>query len=235
MKIIAMIPARLGSKRIPKKNLRYLDGKPLIQHVVDLAKESGVFDEIWVNSESKELGQLAKKLEVNFHERPANLANDTATNQQFTEEFLKNHDCDYVIMVNTTSPLLKKETICEFVSFLKANSYDTIFSVVEEKAETFYQDKPLNFSLQEKVNSQLLEPTSKIVWALTAWKKDVFLEACAQKKCGVFYGNYGLFSIPKDECIDLDTEEDWNIAEGMLMSRKIKGDIKYWSGIIEND
>lgn len=229
MKIIAMIPARLGSKRIPRKNLRMLDGKPLIQYAIDLAKNSEVFSEIWVNSESEELGEFAKLNAVSFHKRPQQLANDFATNQQFTEEFLKNHNCDYVVMVNTTSPLLKVETIKSFVSFIQKNNYDTIFSVVEDKAEIFYEGKPLNFSVEEKVNSQLLEPVTKIVWALTAWKRDIFLQACEQGKCGVFAGNYGIYTVPKDECIDLDTSEDWAIAEGMLLARKTFKEATFWT------
>ena len=57
-KIIAMIPARLGSKRIPKKNIRYMGDKALIQYPIDLALKSGAFESVWVNTESKELGKV---------------------------------------------------------------------------------------------------------------------------------------------------------------------------------
>lgn len=224
-----MIPARLGSKRIPKKNLRYLNGKPLIQYAIDLAKESNCFEEIWVNSESIELEKFAKFHGVNFHKRPSELANDVATNQQFTEEFLKQHDCDYVVMINTTSPLIRVETIKQFVTFLKSQNYDTVFSVVDEKAESFYKGIPLNFNLEKKVNSQLLNPVSKIVWALTAWRREIFLRASVVSGSGVFAGKYGLFPIPKDESCDLDTLEDWAIAEGMFEARNKKIKTKYWT------
>ena len=88
-KLVAMIPARLGSKRIPKKNIRYLYDKPLIQYPIDLAKQSDAFDSIWVNTESEELGRIVEKMGVSFHRRPAELAVDTATNRDFTYEFLK--------------------------------------------------------------------------------------------------------------------------------------------------
>ena len=76
--IIAMIPARLGSKRIPKKNIRYMGDKPLIQYPIELAVNSSRFESVWVNTESEELGQAAVKLGVNFHRRPTELANDQA-------------------------------------------------------------------------------------------------------------------------------------------------------------
>lgn len=226
-KLIAMIPARLGSKRIPKKNLRYLGDKPLIQYPIDLIKNEEAFDSVWVNTESEELGQASEVLGANFHKRPAELATDTATNRDFTYEFLQKHVCDYVVMVNTTSPLLRQETVKRFVQFLNQNDYDTVVSVVSEKEETFYKGKPLNFSLKEKINSQLLEPTQKIVWALTAWKRECFMHLQENGVNPVFGGKIGVFEIPKDEACDLDTEDDWRIAEGILQSREIVGEKRY--------
>lgn len=226
-KLIAMIPARLGSKRIPKKNIRYMDGKPLIQYPIDLAVGSGLFEEVWVNTESAELGRIIQTMGARFHERPALLAGDKATNRDFTYEFMQKHDCDYVVMVNTTSPLLRADTVQKFLAFVNENDYDTIVSVVAEREETFFQDKPLNFSLEEKVNSQFLEPTEAIVWALTAWKRDTFMKLQEEGKNPVFGGKLGKYAIPKDEACDLDTEEDWRIAEGILESRKIEREKRY--------
>lgn len=226
-KMIAMIPARLGSKRIPKKNIRYLGDKPLIQYPIDLCNETNSFDSIWVNTESEELGKAAKKLGVGFHRRPAELANDTATNREFVYEFLHKHECDYIVMVNTTSPLLRKETLEKFIHFINENDYDTIVSVISEKEETFYKDKPLNFSLKEKINSQFLTPVEKIVWAITAWKKETFISLQDSGVNPVFGGKLGRFCIPKDESCDLDTLEDWRIAEGVLTSRTINTKERY--------
>lgn len=220
-KLIAMIPARLGSKRIPKKNIRFLGEKPLIQYPIDLCKSAGVFDEIWVNTESEELGRICEKMGVGFHCRPAELAGDRATNRDFTYEFMQKHPCEYVIMVNTTSPLLRQQTMLDFLALVKQGEGDTILSVISEKEETFYQGKPLNFSLEEKVNSQFLEPVEKIVWSLTAWRRKTFMNLQAQGINPVFGGRIVRFSIPKDESCDLDTEEDWRIAEGFIAARNI--------------
>lgn len=218
-KMIAMIPARLGSKRIPKKNVRYMVDKPLIQYPIDLTVQSGLFENVWVNTESKELGQIIQKLGAHFHERPRELADDNATNRDFTYEFMQKHECDYLVMVNTTSPLLRESTLKAFLEFVNNNDFDTVLSIVSEKEEAFFQDKPLNFSFKEKVNSQLLEPVEKVVWALTAWKRTSFMMLQEQGINPVFGGKVGKFPIPKDEACDLDTEEDWRIAEGILISR----------------
>lgn len=214
-----MIPARLGSKRIPKKNIRYMIDKPLIQYPIDLCVNSNLFEGVWVNTEYAAIAPVIEKMGASFHERPKELATDTATNRQFTYEFLKRHDCDYVIMVNPTSPLLREKTLLEFADFIQKGEYDTVLSVVSEKSETFFRGTPLNFSLEEKVNSQLLEPVDKIVWALTAWKRETFINLEDSGKNPVFGGKVAIFSIPKDESCDLDTPEDWNIAEGILNAR----------------
>lgn len=226
-KIVAMIPARLGSKRIPKKNIRYMGDKPLIQYPIDLAKDSGRFESVWVNTESKELGEIAKKMGIQFHQRPDELANDQATNREFTYEFLQKHECDYVVMINPTSPLLRKETMDKFLDYVEENDFDTILSVISEKEETFYQGKPLNFTFEKKINSQLLEPIETVCWALTAWKRETFMKLQENGINPVFGGKVGRFPIPKDESCDLDTLEDWNIAEGMLNSRINKFEERY--------
>jgi CMP-N-acetylneuraminic acid synthetase len=217
-----MIPARLGSQRIPKKNLRYIHGKPLIRYPIELALKLDVFDGVWVNTEDVGLGRAVEKMGAKFHKRPAFLADNTATNRDFTYEFLKHHECDYVVMINTTSPLVTVETARKFVEYLFKNDFDTLLSVSSERAEVFFNDKPLNFSFDKKVNSQLLEPVEKIVWSLTAWKRDKFIDLHERDKNPVFGGKIGKFDIPLDEACDIDTEEDWRIAEGIFLSRDQK-------------
>ena len=218
-KLIAMLPARLGSKRVPQKNIRYLCGKPLIQYAIDIAKQANCFDEVWVNSESELLGRLARQSNINFHHRPSVLASDTATNQDFTYEFLQRHYCEYVIMLNPTSPLLRPETVQSFCSFVQDYAFDTVLSVLEEKAECFFSGQAINFSKDKKTNSQELEPIQKVVWSLTAWRRAHFLELAKRGECPIFAGKVGLFPIPHTEACDIDTQEDWNLAEAMLVSQ----------------
>jgi len=226
-RIIAMIPARLGSQRIPKKNIRYLGDKPLIMYPIDLCLQTDLFESIWVNTESEELGKAAESRGVKFHKRPEELARSTATNRDFTYEFLKEHDCDYVVMVNTTSPLLRPTTIKSFVEFVLSNDYDTVLSVVEEREEGFFRNEPINFTLDKKINNQLLEPIELVVWALTAWKRETFIRTNEMGISPVFGGKLGKFKIPKDEACDLDTEDDWRIAEGFIASRSINANNRY--------
>lgn len=220
--LVAMIPARLGSRRIPKKNIRFLCGKPLIQYPIDFAINSSAFDSIWINTESDELGKICKKsFGIEYHRRPKELADNKATNRDFVYQFLKEHNCDYVVMINPTSPTLRQETVNAFVSYINENDYDTIVSVVSNKTEAFFRGEKINFDGKNKIPNENLEPIEEIVWALTAWKRDTFIGLQESGECPVFGGKLGRFQIPKDESADLDTEEDWRIAEGILTSRTI--------------
>ena len=159
---------------------------------------------------------------VNFHRRPQELANDTATNRDFMYEFLQKHNCDYVVMFNPTSPALRQETVNSFIEYLQSNDFDTILSVAEVKAEAFFKNRKVNFDGQDKIPSQLLEPIHFVVWAMTAWKRDTFIKLQESNECPIFGGEVGQFVIPGDESVDLDTEEDWRVAEALLLVRENK-------------
>ena len=87
MKIVGMIPARLGSTRVKNKNLRLINGKPLIQYIIDSAKKSKYLDEIYINSEAKIFEEISKNNKINFYKRNKELSTNTATNDDFTLDF----------------------------------------------------------------------------------------------------------------------------------------------------
>ena len=228
-RLIAMIPARMGSRRIKKKNIRYMLDKPLIKYPIDFAINSNRFESIWINTESEELGIACEKFGARFHRRPAELASDKATNRDFVYEFLKKHDCDYVIMINPTSPALRQETVNAFIDNVQNNDYDTIMSVIHSQTEAIYKGTKINFDGSDKIPTEQLEPIEEIVGAMIAWKKSTFISLQESGKCPVFGGKMGTFAIPKDEAADIDNEEDWRIAEGILLSRTLgkNENIKY--------
>lgn len=215
-----MIPARMGSRRIPKKNIRYMLDKPLIKYPIDFALKNGMFQSIWINTESVELGRICQEYGILFHKRPEELSNDKATNRDFVYEFLKIHMCDYVVMINPTSPTLRQETVDSFVNFLMENDFDTIMSVTSNQTEAFFKGEKINFDGKDKIPNDELDPIEEIVWAMTAWKRETFIRLQESGECPIFGGKMGTFVIPKDEATDLDNEEDWKIAEGILLARQ---------------
>lgn len=116
-KILAIIPARGGSKGLPGKNIKPLLGKPLIGWTIEQAKASRYIDEIFVSTDSREIADVVKKFDIEVSElRPAELATDKATSASFviyTIDKLKNSgkSFDYILLLEPTSPLRKKEDI----------------------------------------------------------------------------------------------------------------------------
>lgn len=175
--IIAMIPARLGSQRLKQKNLEQVGGVPLIAHAVKRCKKAGVFDEIWVNTESDEIAEAAVAAGARYHKRPAELADNQATSEQFVYEFLTRHDCGFLIQVHSIAPLLAPADIRAFVEAFTASDANTMLSCIEDQIEVAYEGRPVNFTFGEKTNSQDLTPLQRITWSITGWRGDAYKAA----------------------------------------------------------
>jgi CMP-N-acetylneuraminic acid synthetase len=215
MKIIAMIPARMGSQRLPRKNLALLDGVPLITHAIRKCQAAGVFDAIWVNSEHPDFGPIASAEGVNFHQRPAALGDNAATSEQFVGEFLAVHPCDFVVQVHSIAPLLTVADLQSFIQKVRSNDHDALLSVVEENLECLYQGAPVNFTFAEKTNSQDLTPVQRIVWAVTAWRRATFLAAADAGACATYAGRVGYSPVSRMAGHVIKTQEDLDIAAAL--------------------
>ena len=215
-KSIAMIPARMGSQRLKKKNLCELEGISLISRAIRKCKEAGCFDEIWVNSENVEFGVIAKQEGVFFHQRPEYLGDNNATSEQFVHEFLSEHDCDYLLQVHSIAPLLTKDEVKGFTEFFKSSQYDVLLSCIEDQIEVAYQGQPVNFTFREKTNSQDLTPLQRITWSITGWRKNVYIDAIDRGECATYTGNVGFYPVSAVSGHVIKTQEDLDIAEALL-------------------
>jgi CMP-N,N'-diacetyllegionaminic acid synthase len=215
-KIIAMIPARIGSQRVPKKNLRLLNGKPLISYSIDAAKESGVFNEIYVNSESDIFGEIALNKGIRFYKRPDEFASNSSNNDDFAFDFIKNVNGDILIQLVPTSPLISPQEIKGFVNEMIKKEYDTLISVVNHQIACIYKDYPINFKLLEPhISSQQMIPVQSYATVLMGWKYETFIQSMS--KYGFAYHGadtkIGYFPLKGFSEIDIDNEEDFNLAE----------------------
>lgn len=215
MKIIGMIPARLGSQRLKQKNLQEINGVSLLAHAIRKSISADVFDEIWVNSESEIFGDIALKEGVNFHKRPAELANNTATSEDFIHEFLLKHECDYVVQVHSIAPLMTVGDIKNFVDEVRKGQSDVLLSTEEIQIECAFNGTPVNFTYSEKTNSQELTPVQRISWSITGWKRDTYLSAYSAGKCATYSGIVSYFPISKLASHVIKTQEDLDIASAL--------------------
>lgn len=220
MKIIAEIPARMGSKRVKNKNLKLLCSKPLIYYAIEACKNSYILKDIYVNSESEEIGKLALKYGVKFYKRNPELAKDKVVSDQFNYDFLCKVDCDILVMVNTVSPLITGEDIDKVISFYQSNNFDTVITVREERLQAFCNGEPINFNPNGLLPmTQKIPPIQLCCWSICIWRKKIFIKEFEEKGYAVFSGKVGLYPINPLRAIKISTEEDFQIAEAILKSR----------------
>jgi CMP-N-acetylneuraminic acid synthetase len=219
MTSLALIPARMGSQRLPKKNLRNLGGFPLITHAIRKAKAASVFDEIWVNSEHPVFGEIALAEGVQFHQRPEHLGGHQTTSEEYILEFLECHACDYLFQVHSIAPLLTAEQVSGFVRAMRQSDKDVFLSAVLEQIECMLEGRPLNFSFDSKTNSQELLPVQRITWSITGWRRDTYLKAAHSGRCATYAGKIGLYPIDRLAGLIIKTKEDLRLAEALLPLR----------------
>ena len=235
-KAIAIITARGGSKRIPRKNIKEFCGEPIIKYSIDAAKESGCFSEIMVSTDDFEIAKIAQKFgaKVPFM-RSEKTSNDFATTSDVIEEVISEYhkigqSFDYACCIYPTAPFISAKKLQESYDLIINTDTDSVIPVVR-----------FGFPIQRafKIENNKL----KFMWAKNAEKRSQDLEP-AYHDCGQFYffrtemflrnkeiltNNTTPLEISESEVQDIDTEEDWKIAE---IKYKI---LKQSKGITDNE
>ena len=217
---IAIIPARGGSKRIPRKNIRNFLGKPIIEYSIKTALESGIYDVVMVSTDDVEIADLAKKCgaEVPFY-RSSDTSDDNATTAAVLLEVLEKYEgqgkfFDIGTCIYPTAPFITEKVLKESFTLLESGKYDTIFPVVRysypiQRALKVENNKMKLFSEQyKKSRSQDLEPSFHDAGQFYTFKVKEFKELE-----NLWTENTGVIEMPELEVQDIDNEEDWKIAE----------------------
>lgn len=229
---VAMIPARLGSKRVKKKNLRLLGEKPLIAYAIEVACASRAFDEVYVNSESGVFKEIAERYGAKFYQRPVEFSTDHATNDGFAKEFMDNVMCDVLVQINPTSPFIGVEDIQKAKALFEQDGYDTVLSVKELRIEGLLKNTPLNFNPKQQMPpSQDLEPLYVFCNGILAWRTAVFLQNMKEYGCAVYggEGKTGYCVLSGDATLDIDEDSDFSQAELVLERRRQRVlPARYW-------
>ena len=216
-KIIGEIPARYGSKRVKQKNLRLMDGKPLIWYAIHAAKNAKRLSEVYVNSESDIIGKVAIDNGVNFYKRDSKLATDTATSDEFNYDFIQTVKPDILVMINPVSPLISGEDIDNVIDYFLKEEYDTVITVREEKLQAFCNQKPVNFNPDSLlVKTQDIPPIQLCAWSVCVWRARTFIESYDKTGRAVFSGNVGFYPMSLLKSVKISTEEDFILAEAIL-------------------
>lgn len=224
-KFLAVIPARGGSKRLPRKNILDLAGKPLIAWTIEAALGSTYIDETVVSSDDAEILSIAYRCGAKTLQRPDELATDTATSFDALKHAIEHSEpCDYVVLLQPTSPLRTYRHIDEAIELLMSKNADALISVCETDhsplwSNTLPQSGSMDHFLRDEVKnkrSQELEKYYRLNGAIYICKTDILLD----QKTFFLEKNVFAYIMDRKSSVDIDESEDLLLAEILIHKEK---------------
>lgn len=216
-RIVAMIPAKLGSTRLAMKNLALVGGKPLIYYPIKAARDAGVFSQVIINSEDSIFSAIARRYGVDFYKRPDSLVSPTTKTDTVVYDFLKKHPCDIVAWVSPIAPFQTGGEVADIVRFFVRERLDSLMTVKEEMVHCVHGGRPVNFSLGEIfAQTQDLVPAQLFVYTVMMWRARPFMKAFEKRGHAVLCGKVGYYPVSKFSSIIVKKPEDLMLAESVM-------------------
>jgi CMP-N-acetylneuraminic acid synthetase len=226
-RIIAMIPARIGSQRLAKKNLALLGDKPLIYHSINAAKRSNIFEKIIINSDSIIFKKIAERYNVGFYNRPKKLGSSNTKSDEVIYDFMKKHKGDVLVWVNPIAPLQTSEKIREVVNYFIKGEYDSLITVKNENVHCVMDSDPVNYNPNELfAKTQDLKSVQPFVYSLMMWKYDSFINNFENQGFALMSGKLGFYCVDAMSSVIIKNEDDLRFAEYILAGMKAKKNYK---------
>jgi len=228
--ILCTICARGGSKGVKNKNIKELNGKPLIAYTIEQAKASQLFEYIVISTDSDDIANVAKQYGAEvFFKRSPEMASDTAGKLDVIKDAFKrseeyyNKKFDYLIDLDATAPLRSVEDIINSFNQFKENDNDNLITAMPSRRSPYFnlveQDKDGKVYLSKKLDDVVVRrqdaPKSYDMNAsIYIWKRDTLL-----KENSIFSENTGLYVMPEERSIDIDSELDYKFVEFLMKER----------------
>lgn len=224
MKLLIVIPARGESKGIPKKNVRLINGYPLIYHSIKKAlRIKRIYDaDVVVDTDDEEIAEVARMYGAEIIKRPKRLAGDDITLDPVifhaVEEYEKNVKVRYDIIVTlqTTSPTLKPETLEKAIAKFIETKTDTMISVYNDPHLFWTKENDvIKPQYEKRINRQFLPEHYKETGGFLISKREYITENSRIGKV------VHVYELPETEAIDIDKDTDWVLCEAVLKKKKI--------------
>ena len=216
MKIVAFLPVKEYSSRVQNKNIKLLDGKPLFIHTLTKLIESNIFDNVYLDTESQNIINLAKDLDCDILKRDPNLAsNDTNGNQLFENQILQ-VDADIYVQALATSPFISVKTIKHGIDQVANKRYDSAVLVSKQKQYTWKNGSP-NYDFVNIPNSIDIEDTIIETMGLYIVERSI----AHKNKRRIGEKPYFIEASPI-ESVDVNNQEDFALAELIAAGKREK-------------
>ena len=231
--ILCTICARGGSKGVKNKNIKAINGKPLIAYTIEQAKQSKLFEHIVVSTDSDEIANIAKEYGAEvFFKRDSKMASDEAGKLDVIKDaFCKseeyyNKEFDYLIDLDATAPLRIIDDIVDSFNQFKLNNNENLITAMPSRRSPYFNlvevDANGKVSLSKTLDTTIIRrqdtPKSYDMNAsIYIWKRETILN-----KKSLFLNSTGLYIMPEERSIDIDTELDYKFVEFLMKENNVK-------------
>lgn len=217
MKILAVVPARAGSKGIPNKNIRIIDGHPLIYYSIKNALSSKYITDVIVSTDSDSVRIIAEQMGAQIKLRDKSLCGDSVTLDSVIADAVPvNENWDYVITMQPTSPTLKVETLDKAIDYAIKNDLDTLISAINMPHLSWGEkDGKKVPNYKERLNRQYLPPCYMETGAFVISKASV---VTVNSRIGE---KVDIYELPEDESQDVDNFDDLRSVAATLEREKV--------------
>ncbi|WP_135824991.1 acylneuraminate cytidylyltransferase family protein [Halorussus ruber] len=210
--LTALVPMKGHSERIPGKNIKEFNGRPLFYWILTTLEMTPTIDEIIVNTDSDRISKgVREHFDVTVHERPQRIRGDEVSMNRIIEYDIDQTDSDWYLQTHCTNPLLSPRTIEDaFREFRNAEDFDSLFSVTPHRKFFWSQDQtPINHVNDERLTmTQKLEPLYE-----ENSNMYFFSESSFRKKDNRIGESPKLYEMDEIEAVDIDEQADFDMAE----------------------
>lgn len=225
MNVVSIITARGGSKGIPHKNIKLLNGKPLIEYSIDESLSSKLINETYVTSEDNEIIQISRKSGANIIYRPLELAQDDSSSVDVILHSLNyleinNKLPDFFVLLQPTSPLRTSKDIDNAINLFINNDCDALVSVCELEHNALLNLTIKNNFLESNCDEKFLNIRRQELPTFYSPNGAIYIikTKVIQKEKTFFPKKTIPYIMPQERSVDLDTEFDFKLAEFLLTS-----------------
>lgn len=206
MKVVAFVPIKLNSQRLPHKNILPIAGHPMCWHLCNTLVQVSGIDEVYVYCSDEKIKKFLPE-GVIFKQREKWLDGDQVKGFDIYRNFINEVNADVYVLAHTTSPFIKNSSLENALSHILSGENDSAFSA--EKIQTFawYQGKPINYDLNDVPRTQDMEPIWVETSAFFMFKKEIFTEH--NRRIGF---NPYIQEVTGIEAVDIDEKRDYELA-----------------------
>ena len=216
MKILAVIPARAGSKGIPNKNIRIIGGHPLIYYSIKNALSSEMITDVIVSTDSTEVKIIANQMGAKVKWRDAALCGDAVTLDAVIADAVPDGEWDYVVTMQPTSPTLRVSTLDSAIKYTIDNDLDTVISAINAPHLAWGEKDGMKVpNYTERLKRQYLPPCYMETGAFVVSRASV---VTPKTRIGA---KVDVYEVPEDESQDVDTFEDLRSVAATLDRQKV--------------